>query len=142
MALFGKNKEKEVVDEVEVEEVDTVAVNEKKTSTASKTTAKKETKKKIGTATGGDLSWVLLRPRITEKAAILGEENIYTFDVAPRSNKILIKQAIKSLYKVTPKKVHITALPKKATFTRGHKGVTGGGKKALVFLKKGDKIEF
>jgi ribosomal protein L23 len=35
----------------------------------------------------------------------------------------------------------LLALPTKKKFFRGHWGVRGGGKKAYVYLKKGDKID-
>jgi|SRR6185436_14374323 len=88
------------------------------------------------------LTGILLRPRITEKATMNSEANVYTFEVSPRATKPEIAKAIKSLYKVTPVKITVMAIPKKSVFLRGNAGVKGGGKKAFVFLKKGDKIEF
>ncbi|MBX4216040.1 50S ribosomal protein L23 [Candidatus Parcubacteria bacterium] len=89
------------------------------------------------------LAHVLLRPRITEKASRLGEEgNVYTFDVAKGATKSDVARAITATYKVKPLRVNIiTILPKKV-LVRGIPGTKGGGKKALVFLKKGEKIEF
>jgi ribosomal protein L23 len=49
---------------------------------------------------------------------------------------------VKELYKVTPVKVNIINLPAKIVFTRGKSGRKAGVKKAVVYLKKGDKIEF
>src|SRR3989338_8236853 len=81
------------------------------------------------------------RPRISEKATTLAMENCYVFDVSRTANKHLIAQAVKALYKVVPKQVRMLPIPKKKLFARGKLGTTGGGKKAYVFLKKGDKIE-
>lgn len=92
------------------------------------------------TTTSQDLSWVLKRPRISEKTVDLGMNNVYVFDVDPRANKILVASAVAALYNVTPVRVNITAIPRSATFVRGQRGMTGGGKKAMVFLKKGDSI--
>ncbi|MEK7069179.1 MAG: 50S ribosomal protein L23 [Patescibacteria group bacterium] len=80
--------------------------------------------------------------RITEKGSNVALQNVYTFDVADGANKIEIKKAVFSLYKVKPVKVNILAVPKKIINYRGHPGTRGGGKKAFVYLKKGDKIEF
>lgn len=88
------------------------------------------------------LSDVLVRPRITEKATRLGETNVYTFDVARGANKALVTLAIKALYKVKPIRINIVTVPEKRVMVRGKPGVKGGGKKALVYLKKGEKIEF
>jgi large subunit ribosomal protein L23 len=86
---------------------------------------------------------ILISPRITEKAAYLGENSTYVFNVAPNANKKQIAEAIKEIYKVTPRKVTLVAIPRKRVSTRGtnRMGVTAGGKKAYIFLKKGEKIE-
>lgn len=80
--------------------------------------------------------------RVTEKVSNLLEQNVYTFNVAKSANKKEVKKAIFSLYKVTPVKINILPIPYKTIMSKGKKGVRGGGKKAIVYLKKGDKIEF
>ncbi len=85
---------------------------------------------------------VIIRPRITEKAGIAAQENnVYAFEVSKTSTKDSISKAIKNLYKVTPLKIRVINLPAKKVFVRGRKGTQSAIKKALVFLKKGDKIE-
>ena len=88
-----------------------------------------------------DLSWVLSKPVLSEKAARLGsEENVYTFTVDQRANKTQIKKAVKVYYKVSAEKVNIiVSKPATRTF-RGRRGTTAGVKKAMVFLKKGVTI--
>ena len=86
---------------------------------------------------------IILRPRITEKTGIMNETaNIYTFEVVLNATKQTVEKAIKSLYKVSPTKVRIINLPAKKVFVRGKNGSKSAVKKALVYLKKGDKIEF
>lgn len=85
---------------------------------------------------------VILRPRVTEKSGILSQTGVYTFEVAKNSNKDSIAKAVKALYKVSPIRVAITNLPAKNVFVKGRKGMVSGVKKALVTLKKGDKIDF
>lgn len=80
--------------------------------------------------------------RVTEKASNLLEQNAYTFDVSRTANKTEIKKAIFILYKVKPTRVNIITIPRKHIFFKGKAGVRGGGKKAVVYLKVGDKIEF
>lgn len=98
-------------------------------------------------------SIVLTRPRITEKATFLaGAEGrgstgssrggVYTFEVSSRANKALVSDAVKQMFKVTPVKVNIVNTKAKTVFRKGKKGVVSGIKKAMVYLKKGDKIEF
>lgn len=86
---------------------------------------------------------ILKNPRVTEKASGAFEQNVYTFDVASSANKVEVKKAIFTLYKIKPVKVNMLPVPKKTTMKRRViEGTKGGGKKALVYLKKGDKIEF
>ncbi|MEI8123680.1 MAG: 50S ribosomal protein L23 [bacterium] len=86
---------------------------------------------------------VLKKPRITEKAGIKAEsENVYTFEVTKRATKKNVREAVMQIYKVNPVKVNITKLPVKITLARGKRGVKGGAKKAVVYLKKGEKITF
>jgi large subunit ribosomal protein L23 len=85
---------------------------------------------------------IIKNPRITEKSSYAGEQNVYTFDITSSANKGEIKKVIFTLYKVKPVKVNILPIPRKKINTRGKEGVKGGGRKALVYLKKGDKIEF
>lgn len=103
---------------------------------------KKDSEKKTEAKTvTEDLSWVIISPRITEKAAMVSENNVFTFDVATKANKIQVKRAIVAKYKVTPKKVNIISAKSRKVMKRGRKVHQSGTKKAMVFLKKGDTIE-
>ena len=85
---------------------------------------------------------IILRPRITEKSGIMGEAlNVYTFEVTKNATKDAVAKAVKTLYKVTPTKIRVINLPAKKVFVRGRKGTQSAVKKALVYLKKGDKID-
>jgi len=81
------------------------------------------------------------QPRVTEKASFEAERNVYTFNVATSANKHEIKKAVFAIYKVKPVRINILTVPKKSIQMKGIKGRRGGGKKALVYLKPGDKIE-
>jgi ribosomal protein L23 len=61
--------------------------------------------------------------------------------VLPKATKASIAASVKAVYKVTPLKVRVANIPDKQVFIRGKRGVKRGGKKAYVYLKKGDKIE-
>lgn len=85
---------------------------------------------------------ILLRPRVTEKAALGADKfNVYVFEVTPDATKKSISLSVRDAYGVIPEKVHVSAIPAKRVFVRGKKGIKKGGKKAYVYLKKGDKIE-
>ncbi|MBC7836333.1 50S ribosomal protein L23 [Acetobacteraceae bacterium] len=88
-------------------------------------------------------SHILLSPRITEKGAYLAEHGAYVFNVAKNANKKEIADAIQTVFKVTPRRVTVVAIPSKKVQTRGtnRTGRSGGGKKAYVYLKKGETIE-
>ncbi len=87
-------------------------------------------------------SEVLLRPRLTEKAISMMDNGVYVFDVSPRANKVMVKNAINAVYKVQPEKITITSVKskKKRNAKTGKMGVKSGGKKAYVYLKNGDSI--
>ena len=85
---------------------------------------------------------LIKNPRITEKASMLAEQNVYTFDIAAGANKTEIKKAIFALFKVKPVRVNVLMVPKKNIISKGKAGVKSGGRKAVVYLKEGDKIEF
>ncbi len=86
---------------------------------------------------------IILSPRITEKGANLAEQGIYVFNVGRNANKIEIISAFRTLYQVNPRKVRVVSVPQKKVQTRGtnRKGKTAHGKKAYVYLKKGESIE-
>ncbi len=123
---------------------------------AAKTAVKKVEKEEGATAitevvakspikTGGlDLGQVLLRPHVTEKATDLSEKNVYAFEVNMRANKVHVRQAIEKLYKVSPVKIAMMttkAKTMKNPRTNRTQSKRQAGKKALVYLKAGDKIE-
>lgn len=85
---------------------------------------------------------VLLRPRVTEKAAIQSaKNNVYVFQVTKDATKKSVAASIQAAYNITPISVRMAGIPDKRVFIRGKKGVKSGGKKAYVYLKEGDKIE-
>jgi len=88
------------------------------------------------------MTTIIKNPRVTEKASFSTEQNVYIFDITTSANKTEIKKAIFILYKVKPVKVNVLTVPKKKIMSKGKMGTKGGGRKALVYLKAGDKIEF
>jgi large subunit ribosomal protein L23 len=129
MALFGKKKEEEQKDATPKKE--------------EKAVAKATTESASSMRVGKDLSRVLRNPRVTEKATDASERGVYVFDIDPRAGKSDVRQAVKALYKVEPRKIAITIVPAKRVQSRarGLFGRKSGGKKAYVYLKKGETIE-
>lgn len=84
---------------------------------------------------------VLIRPIISEKAAILADEGRYTFEVAWDANRSMVRDAIKRVYGKTPRKVNIITMKGKTKRFRRLTGKRNDWKKAVVILPKGEKLE-
>ncbi len=86
---------------------------------------------------------IILSPRITEKGAYMSVLGAYVFNVGVDANKFEIASAMKELFKVTPRMIRVVTIPRKEVATRGtnRKGQTRRGKKAYVYLKKGQTID-
>lgn len=84
---------------------------------------------------------ILRKPVVTEKSTALLQDNKYTFVVDPRANKVEIKQAVESIFKVKVEKVNTMRIKGRFKRVRNILGKTPDSKKAIVTLKKGDKIE-
>lgn len=97
---------------------------------------------KLAAGSSSSAASVIIRPHVTEKSGLLSQGGIYTFQVAKSANADSIAKAVVALYKVTPVRVAMINLPSKRVFVRGKRGVVSGIRKALVTLKKGDKIDF
>lgn len=106
------------------------------------TKIKKNTKELKAKTKKASIHPLIKNARMTEKAALGAEKGIYTFNVSTSANKSEIKKAIKLIYGVTPTKISITQITKKPVVRRGIVGTKKRGKKAVVYLKKGDKIVF
>ena len=84
---------------------------------------------------------ILKAPHLTEKTALLEEKSQYVFKVAKKATKPAIKKAIESFYGVKVRKVNIIKIPPKKRRRGVQEGKRPGYKKAVVFLKKGEKIQ-
>lgn len=91
-----------------------------------------------------DAKKVLISPRVTEKAANLTARHVYTFNVAVSATKRSIADAVHAEYKVRPVKINVSRKAGKTVALRTRRGVGRkvATKKAYVYLKEGDRIEF
>ena len=96
--------------------------------------------KKTTTEEKKETAKLIIAPRVTEKASVQSNQNAFTFVVAGNATKLSLRDEIKREYKVTPRAINITNIPRQWTFIRGKIGHKSGFKKAVVFLKKGDTI--
>ena len=79
--------------------------------------------------------------RQTEKGTRLARVRQYVLEVAKDANKLQIKQAAESLFKVTVKKVNTQRYQGKWKRLSGRWGRRPEWKKAIVTLGEGQKIE-
>lgn len=129
MALFSRKKE------TDAKEAD-VAVKEE---------TQKPKKEVVSQAlpTDRNLESVIIKPRITEKAVGMSEKNVYTFIVRRDATKYDVRDAVKTIFGVTPVKINIVnKTPRQySSRTKGRTITESGMKKAYVYLKQGDTID-
>ena len=85
---------------------------------------------------------IIVSPLISEKAAHLTENNVYTFFVGKDATKHQIMDAFEVRFGKKPKKVTVSNVSPRVTFKKGRVGHSVGYRKAMVFLNKGETIEF
>ncbi|MDO8664401.1 MAG: 50S ribosomal protein L23 [Candidatus Liptonbacteria bacterium] len=85
--------------------------------------------------------FTIKKPHITEKATDLNAIGKYVFMVEPSATKNEIKKALKKIYSVDVVKIQTITRPAKEKKFRSRAGAKPGYKKAIVTLKKGQKIE-
>lgn len=119
----------------------TKEIKEKKADLPTQTGAPKETKAAV-VSMKADHAHVLHNPRITEKAGYASANGVYVFDVAVSANKKQIMSAVQAVYNVKATKVHIVNIRAKTVrnMRSGKSGMKSGGKKAYVYLAKGETI--
>ena len=83
---------------------------------------------------------VLERPTITEKSTLLQESGKYTFRVAPKANKVQVKEAVEKSFNVTVIGVNITKTHGKRKRYGSRMTKKPDIKKAIVTLAEGDRI--
>jgi len=117
----------------------------KKPSSAKATEGKKEeikpAVKKPKKKVPGEAWRILQSPHVTEKATGLGKEDKYVFNIKRGANKIETKKAIEGLYGVDVVDVKTINIPRKKRRLGRQTGWKKGYKKAIVKIKKGQKIE-
>jgi large subunit ribosomal protein L23 len=130
--VFKKRKERERFDKKQKEREVQTEMKKPEALAKASVFAPKET---------GEAGKIILKPHVAEKATNLKEKGMYVFKVAEKANKTMIKRAIKETYGVAPRKINIVHIPSKKIFLRRREGIKPGFKKAVIFLKKGEKIE-
>ena len=86
---------------------------------------------------------IIIRPLITEKGTRIKEEqNKIVLQVALGANKMDIKKAVETIFKVKVEEVTTMNFKGKRKRLGQRSGVRSDWKKAIVTLKKGDTVEY
>jgi len=90
-----------------------------------------------------NLNFILQKPIITEKTSTLASQSKFVFACDPAASKGQIKEAISKTYSVTVLGINTTIIKgKKRRAGRSRRTIQNPSyKKAIVTLKKGDKID-
>lgn len=86
----------------------------------------------------------ILRPVVSEKSTVLGDQGKYVFEVAPTANKIQIKHAVEDAFankKIQVASVNILHVSGKVRRRGRTVGTTRSWKKAIVTLKAGQSLD-
>lgn len=85
---------------------------------------------------------IIKAPIITEKTvAQMQDENVYTFEVDKRANKIQVKEAIKEIFGVEVERVNIINSKPKTKRMGKYVGKTNHVRKAMIKVAEGSNIE-
>jgi large subunit ribosomal protein L23 len=93
--------------------------------------------------TGRDPRDIIIRPVVSEKSYASYDENVYTFIVAPDTNKIEIRKAVEQIFNV--RVTNVNTINRKGKRKRNRRSgmwsTRSSEKRALVSLHDGDRID-
>ena len=90
-----------------------------------------------------DLGYVIISPLITEKGTLVNEQgNQFVFRVRPEANKVEIRKAVETFFKVKVEKVHTCNFMGKERRVGKSMGRRPRWKQANVTLAPGQRIDF
>jgi large subunit ribosomal protein L23 len=84
---------------------------------------------------------ILRRPIITEKGTQLTTQHKYGFEVASGANKVMVRHAVETIFKVHVTDVNIIHVPSKQRRVGRHHAMTSPWKKAIVTIRPDERIE-
>lgn len=140
MAQLGENTDK--AEEAPVKKTTTTKAAAKKVATKTVAEKTEKTEKVVNAEVkiSSIADKILVRPLVTEKAAIAGAHNQYGFIVAKNATKTGIKKAIEAIYGVKPVAVNVINVSGKNVRFGRSLGRRSDYKKALVTLPQGKTI--
>ena len=137
MALLDFLKNKKEKDQAKEKKAALVLPQPKSEKTAEISAEKNGSKNSVK-----KFSYIIFKePHISEKCSFLGEANKYVFKVYSNANKPEIEKAVEGVYGVDVTAVNIITIPHKKRRLGRTEGFKKGFRKAVVTIKKGQKIE-
>ena len=85
---------------------------------------------------------IIYAPIITERTALMANENKYAFKLIPKANKNQIKEAIEKIFNVQVVSINTSMSHPKKRRVGKYTGLTNKYKKAIVKLAEGNSINF
>ncbi|HFC36212.1 MAG TPA: 50S ribosomal protein L23 [Candidatus Moranbacteria bacterium] len=145
MGLFGKKK-KEENQQKDSDKVEKKTIAKKSVKSSADDNKKKKAKSKknepLFISETADVAYrFIVKPWITEKTQNLIADNKYVFKVRQKTKKESVKEAIEKLYGVDVEKVNMVNIPSKKKRFGRVVGKRSALRKAVVTVKKGQKIE-
>ena len=84
---------------------------------------------------------IIRRPILTEKSLRGNEIGKYTFEVAPRANKIEVRQTVQDIFSVDVRKMNVVNIPGRLRRRGRYTYNAPGRRKAIVTVAPGQKID-
>jgi large subunit ribosomal protein L23 len=116
------------------------ATARKETAKASESARADEEKAPISNIKAAKFAHLLIKPHVSEKAAMLADKSVYVFDVPLYANKIEVRKAVESAYHVHVVSVRTQRGIGKVMKRGKVSGRRSAWKKALVQLKNGETL--
>ncbi len=88
-----------------------------------------------------DRADVLMRPIVTEKSTMLGEDRKYVFAVHPAANKHDVARAVEAMFHVEVARVNVMNVAGKLRRLGRFEGRRSNWRKAVVTLREGHSID-
>jgi large subunit ribosomal protein L23 len=86
------------------------------------------------------MHYVIKRPLVTEKTSRMAEQGVYAFEVERKASKTDIRQAVEKFFRVKVQDVNTSVCRSRSRRTKLGVSKAVVWKKAMVRLKKGEKI--
>ncbi|PIR03553.1 MAG: 50S ribosomal protein L23 [Candidatus Magasanikbacteria bacterium CG11_big_fil_rev_8_21_14_0_20_39_34] len=84
---------------------------------------------------------ILVRPLVSEKTNTQESQGKYTFIISPTASKVEVKKAVQAVYGVLPSRVNISNVEGKKVRSGRFTGRRNDYKKAIVSVKKGERLD-